>query len=98
PEPRAILVQEPAFVFDAAVRFRERELRPGFAACDVISGIETGKVPADDLARGVTRDAARTDVPARDPALRAQHVDRVVLYSVDQQTKSLLALAQVLLL
>src|SRR5437870_4336190 len=53
---------------------------------------------AEDLARLIALDAARAGIPARDEALRVQHVDGVVLHAIDEQAKALLGVAQLFFL
>jgi hypothetical protein len=50
------------------------------------------------LGRFIPFDSARAGVPAGDQAIRAQHVDGVVKYSVYQESEALFTLALVLLL
>src|SRR5687768_12074365 len=50
--------------------------------------------PADHFVGVVARDAVSTRIPARDAALGVEHVDRIVLHPVDEQSEALLASAQ----
>src|ERR1700694_3181425 len=91
PEPGVVLADSPALVLRAALLPRDGELAPGLAGFDVLGAVEPREMLADDLARLVALDAARAGVPARDHAVRAQHVDGVVLDALHQQPEALLA-------
>ena len=49
---------------------------------------------ADDLLVRVALEALRASVPARDPTLRIEHVDGVVLDALNQQAEALLTLIE----
>ncbi len=52
---------------------------------------------AEDLLAAIALDAFGARVPAADPALQVEHIERVVGHALDQQAQLLLALPQLLL-
>ena len=74
-----------------------RSKRLGRPGDHILRKIETDKRLADDLVGAIALDALGTGVPRHDVSLGVEKEDRVVAHAVDQQTKRLLALAQLLL-
>src|SRR4030095_5442343 len=56
--------------------------------------IEAGKMLANYLFSRVALNAFRSGIPSSDIALRIEHENRIVLYALNQQSKSFLAFAQ----
>src|ERR1700686_1391042 len=78
PEPRTILADAPAFVFDPALADRSPKLLFWFAVLDVLVGIEAGEVSPDDLFRPIAFNPFRSKVPTNDPPVPAKHENRIV--------------------
>src|SRR5712692_150924 len=66
PELRTALAHPPAFVLDPALADRSAKLLLRFAVANVFFGIETRKVPADDLLRPIAFDPFRSEIPTGD--------------------------------
>jgi hypothetical protein len=84
PEPRAVLANPPALVFqppELASRF-ERAHRLAFRP--VLVRVERLEVAADDLVRCVALDPLGSEVPGRHPTVGIEHEDGVVLKALDQ--------------
>src|SRR5690606_4925024 len=94
PETRAVLAQPPAFHLALAgiAGHGERALR--FTVGTVLFGVEAGKVPADDLVRGISLDALSARVPVGNAPLGVEHVDRVIGYTLHEQAELLLVRAR----
>ena len=78
PEEGAVLADAPAFLFVAAVVFRDLQRACGLAVGAVGLGVEAGKMLAEDFPGRITLDPLAADVPARDDAGGIEHVKRVV--------------------
>src|SRR6267378_7826860 len=94
PEARAVLAHTPPFVLMTALPLRDLELPPRLALRHVFRRIERGEMLTEDLLRGVSFDALRAGIPARDAPLGVQHEDGVVLNTLRQQPEGLFAATQ----
>src|ERR1700721_598751 len=76
PEPRTLLADAPAFVFDPALADRSPKLLFWFAVLDVLFGIEAGEGSADDLFRPIAFNPFRSKVPTNTPPVPLKHENR----------------------
>src|SRR5690606_25365529 len=97
PEGAAVLAHAQPLVLVAAELARLLQLLLGPLLAPSLLGIEEREVPADDFRRRVSLDALGPGVPAGDPALAIEHVNRVVAHALHQHAEALFALAQALL-
>src|SRR5207249_529368 len=89
---RAVLAHMPAFFFVPPASRCLDELR---AWCfSAFLGIENGVMATKYLRSSIAAKRFGARVPARDPALRVEHVDRAVLDGVDDEPGAVLAFAQ----
>ncbi len=56
--------------------------------------IETGKILADNFLAAISLHARRAGIPAHHASFKIEHVNRVILYAVEEQPESLLAHSQ----
>src|SRR5579864_2615289 len=96
PVTRSVLTNPPAFcVRPSASRRIQFLLRP--AGSNILGSIKARAGLANNLLRFVSRNALRAGVPARDDSDGIQHHQAVILFALDQQPETLLALTQRLL-
>jgi hypothetical protein len=84
PEALAILANPPPLGLELAGARGSPERGRRNAALDVLFGIESREVPADDFAGGVALEALGAGIPARDIAGSVEHVDRIVGNGIDK--------------
>src|SRR5690349_20881526 len=96
PEPRSILPQAPAFFLIDAFLLGDLELVLRVPDCIGFWRIEDRKVFPDYFIRGIPFDSLSAFVPRRDVTGRIEHEDRVILYAVDEKTKTFFAFPQLL--
>src|SRR5438105_2469066 len=94
PDAAAVLAHAPGLLFVRSFPRGdfERLLRQTLLA--LFLGVEDGEMLADDLVGLVAFDAPGAGVPARDAALRIEHVDPVVGHPADQNAELVFACAQ----
>src|SRR5690554_4218181 len=88
PESRAVLLETPRLVLEAAVRGRPRELVLGPAALDGLPRIKSREVRADDLVGRIPGNRDGALVPAHDLAVRIEHEDRVIADGFDHEPRA----------
>ena len=84
PERLTPLAHPPAVVLEAAGLQGQGQRPLRFACLGFSRGIEQGKVAAEHLGFGVVLEALGPGVPAADPAIETEPVDRIVGDALDQ--------------
>ena len=97
PEPRAVLAQPPAFLFETAFAGGDLQLQPRFPGAQFPLRIEPLEAVPDDLACRVPFEALRAWVPASHSAGRIEHEDGVIPHAVDHQAHPFFRLPERLL-
>jgi hypothetical protein len=93
PEAFTALANSPALGLILALHFRGAKCARRQINLAILIGIEHGEVLPDHLLLRITFDARRSGVPICDPAVRIEHVDRVVGDTLNKQLEALLAFA-----
>ena len=94
PEPRAILANTPALVFEASIARRDLELLVRLPARRDSPADRRWRNACPDLLDGIPVDPLGALVPARDVSAWIEHEDAVVTHTLNQQAESLFAQAQ----
>ena len=94
PEARAILPDAPAFRFETAFLRGRPQGVAGQVRGAILVGIEPREMLADDLVVRIALEPLRATVPARHLSLRIEHVDGVIVHTLDEQAEMLLALPE----
>src|SRR5690606_36527690 len=81
PEAGSILANPPPFVLEAPLALGRLQRSPGQSTAPVLLGIEGGKMFSDDFVRFIPFEPPGAGIPARDIALRIEHVDGIVLHA-----------------
>ncbi len=85
PEARAVLAHAPGLRLEPTLGQRRGQGTGGQALGAILLAVEAREMAADDLAGFVALDALGAAVPAHHPALRIEHVDRIVAHALHQQ-------------
>ena len=93
PEGAAVFAVTPAFIFEAAVRQRNRQVGVRRAQQTLLRAVEYREMLPDDFLGKVAFGALRPGVPVHHAALQIQHIDGVVGHAFHQQAEALLLLA-----
>jgi hypothetical protein len=94
PEAAAVLAHTFAFLLERALARRNLQLARHLAGRHLFGRVEERHVLPDDLVGRVSLDATRALIPRRDRPIRLEHEDGVVVHTLHQQAKSLLALPE----
>ena len=94
---RAVFANAHALFFVLAARGGYSKYLLRLALFDVVRWKETGKILTDDLFVPATRHSLRTGIPSANLAARTQHINGVILDSLNQRPIFALAFLQRLL-
>src|SRR6185312_4798178 len=97
PEALAVLADAPSFGFVAASLARRFERPLRYSGLQVLGGVEAAEMLADDIVGRIALDAFRAGVPVGHPAIRVEHVNRIVGDALDEDPEAALGLEQRLL-
>ena len=92
PKALAVLADAPAFAFEPAPGRGLPQNALWHVGGAVFRGVEARKIFPENFPLGIALDALGARIPARNPAIGIDHVDRVVGHALDEETKPLVGL------
>ena len=87
PEAAAVLAYTPAFGLEPAFASRRLERDPRYLPLLFLWRVKAGEMLPDDLARLIAFETPRALIPAANPPLQIEHINRVVGNALNQQLK-----------